>query len=268
VSLSPDDRLAAVTVLDDEGRAALWVYDVARGLRTRLTFAPEAWAGAAAWYPDSRTLAYVAIGGGGVHVHRRAVDGTEDATPLIEAEGVQRPFDVSSDGSWLSFMQRRTGTRQDLWLLGLQPGAEPRPLLQSPFDETAGRFSPSGPWIAYESDESRRPEVYVTGFPDPGRKQQVSSGGGVQPFWRGDGAELFYTTLDGWLMGVPVGSAGGELTFGDPQRLFRVDRAGIWRLVTGAADGQRFLVATREAPAPPALQLIVDWPALVTGAGE
>jgi Tol biopolymer transport system component len=268
VSLSPDDSRAAVTILDDEARGSVWAYDVARGLRTRLTFAPV-WAGLAAWFPDSRSLAYLAISpGGGADVHRRAVDGTEDATPLIAAEGEQRPYDVSRDGSWLSFTQFGEGTRQDLWLLPLQPAGEPRPLLQSPYDETAGRFSPSGPWIAYESDESRRPEVYVMGFPEPGHKQQVSSGGGVKPFWRGDGAELFYTTLDGWLMGVPVASSGEELAFGDPQRLFRTERANIWRLVTAAADGQRFLVATRQAPPPPALQLIVDWPSLVGGAKE
>jgi len=263
VSLAPDGRRAAVTILDDEGLGSIWVYDVARGLRTRLTF--ERWAGKPVWFPDSRSLAYFAVDAGGADVYRRDADGTEEPVPLLEATGEQWVYDVSPDGAWLTFMQPGEGTRDDVWLLRLQEGSEPVPLFRSRFIESSGRFSPTGPWIAYESDESGRREIYIGRYPEPGGKQQVSSGGGILPFWRSDGSELFYTTLDGWLTATPVSSSGPNLTFGDPKRLFRYDRWVFWPRVTSTPDGQRFLVATREARQPSTLQVIVDWPALVSG---
>jgi hypothetical protein len=97
------------------------------------------------------------------------------------------------DGRNLLFTVQPMGEARDLWVLPLDGDRKPVPLAQTPFKETTGRFSSDGRWIAYQSNETGRAEVYVQSFPDPKVKVQVSRRGGGTPFWRGDGRELFYS---------------------------------------------------------------------------
>src|SRR5437867_2756230 len=95
-------------------------------------------------------------------------------------------------------------TRQDLWVLPLTGDRKPFVYLQTPFEETGGKFSPDGKWVAYRSDESGRNEIYIQSFPTSGMKWQVSSKGGSSVRWRRDGRELFYLALDRKIMSVQV----------------------------------------------------------------
>jgi hypothetical protein len=152
-----------------------------------------------------------------------------------------------------------TATGQDLWALRLDGDRKPFPIIQTTFDERDGQFSPDGQWVAYESNESGRPEIYVQSFPRSGGKRQISINGGVQVRWRHDGAELFYIALDGQLMAASIrpASNGRAVEPSSPVPLFPT---GIGRPLQGnlrqqysvSPDGKRFLMNTlaEEATSP------------------
>ena len=131
------------------------------------------------------------------------------AEELLLQGGVNAfPMDWSSDGRWMAYQQQGRNTGLDLWLLPLDGDRKPREYLQTPFDETNGRFAPGasgGPrWMAYQSNESGQSQVYIQSIPPTGAKFQVSTTGGDAPKWRGDGRELFYVSSDRKMMAVPV----------------------------------------------------------------
>jgi len=133
----------------------------------------------------------------------------------------------------------------------------------TPFNEMLGVLSPDGRWLAFTSDESGRPEVYVRAFDSSGDKWRISSEGGSAPAWRGDGKELFYQSADGGLMASLLTTAEG-LRAEAPKRLFgvRIKEFEFARQFDVTPDGQRFLVNTLEEPArSEPIRLIVNWTA-------
>ena len=159
----------------------------------------------------------------------------------------------------------KTGT--DLWVLPMTGERKPLAVVQAAMEQPGGEFSPDGRWLAYESNESGRFEVYVQPFPEAGGKRQMSSAGGTQPRWRRDGKELYYVAPDARLMAVPVATNqdGKTLDLGVPTPLFRT------RLATGAgvtagrpeyavAPDNRFLMNTVvEDTAPAPITIVLNW---------
>lgn len=142
----------------------------------------------------------------------------------------------------------------------------PSPFLDSQFNERLAQFSPDGQWIAYQSDESGRYQIYVRPFPGPGGQWQVSTDGGVTARWGPDGKELFYVAPDGTMMAAPVIAAGAAIEPGAPVALFhpRIFSGGVSPVGTRwqydvARDG-RFLinVETGNASVAP-ITLILNW---------
>ena len=152
-------------------------------------------------------------------------------------------------------VQSREGAR-DLWVLPLTGDRKPVQFTQTPFGELAGRFSPDGRWIAYQSDETGRFEVYVQSFPDPKAKVQVSARGGGAPYWRRDGRELFYQAPDQRIMAVPIDLSAAAARPGAPVELFQ--STGNW---WPSPDGQRFLMAEETEPPAP-ITLLLNWAGL------
>ena len=128
----------------------------------------------------------------------------------------------------------------DLSVLPLDGDRKPFVFLSTRFDERVGQFSPDGHWVAYQSNESGRNEVYVRPFPGPGGASPVSTSGGIQPRWRADGKELYYIAPDGTLMAVPITVKGATLEPGVPAVLFRTR---IWGGGTNAGSRQQYDVA-------------------------
>ena len=159
-------------------------------------------------------------------------------------------------------------TGYDLWILPVSGDKKPFPILKTLFDERDGQFSPDGKWIAYQSNESGRFEIYVQPFPGPGGKFQISSNGGAQPRWNKNGKEIFYVSLDSKMMAAPVklSPEGKSLETTTPAALFPVRIAGgplpgAWKQQYAvSSDGQRFLVnlAVDEGAASP-ITLILYW---------
>jgi Tol biopolymer transport system component len=149
----------------------------------------------------------------------------------------------------------------DLWAL---VDEKPVQITHTPFNETQAQFSPDGRWIAFVSNETKQPEVYVQAYPAGGEKFPISTAGGVQPRWRGDGAELFYVALEGKLMSVPVKSANFEHSAPIPLFDFQYDTAlpnGYDYVV--ASDGQRFMVRTPpKGSRPSPVVVVTNWLAL------
>jgi eukaryotic-like serine/threonine-protein kinase len=131
-------------------------------------------------------------------------------------------------------------------VLPLSGDKKPQPILRTPFSEQHGRLSPDSKWIAYISDESGRPEVYVQSFPPSGGKWQLSTNGGFTPRWRGDGRELYYLTLDRKIMAVDVRPTQLAFEVQQARPLFvapvDVVSAAAGNRFDVTADGQRFLI--------------------------
>lgn len=259
--LSPDGTRVVVSTGEPRtGTMDLWIYDVARGHATRFTSAPydiERWP---IWSPDARTIVFGRDADGPPYLHRKALNEAGDGQAITPVGGVQVPNDWSPDGRFIMYdISADTNTRVDLWLLTVATG-ERRPFLRTPFSETQAQFSPDGRWVAYVSDESGRPEVYVCRFDAPGERERVSIAGGSRPRWRRDGRELFYISADKRLMAVSL-RIGASFEAGDPVTLFNFAPA-VWIDYDVTADGQRFLcnAAEREANAVP-VTVVVNWSA-------
>src|SRR5262249_46270521 len=143
---------------------------------------------------------------------------------------------------------------------------KPFPVVQTTFDETFALFSPDGKWIAYESNESGRNEIYVQPFPGPGNKARISTDGGAQVHWRKDGKELFYIALDGRLMAVPIHLATDTIEAGAPVPLFATHMGPALSFPNRqqydvSPDGQRFLMNTIIEEAPSPITVILNWKA-------
>jgi Tol biopolymer transport system component len=242
IVLSPDNRKLAFTVSSEANPTSgkVWVMDLTRSISSRATSSPSDSA-APVWSPDGRTLAYLSSSGQGSGIYTLLVSGLEQERLLYPLERVGFPQDWSGDGRFLL-----TAGAGGFDAIPTQKGGTPVPLQRSNYMEVQPRFSPDGRWIAYVSDESGRPQVYVRSFPGQEFKVQVSADGGYQPSWSPDGKELFYLALDSTLMAVPVRS-GGPFELGDAAPLFLTQivpwGAGPQRRDYAVSnDGARFLV--------------------------
>jgi Tol biopolymer transport system component len=234
--LSPRGRRAVVVQLDTQGNGDLWTVDLASGIFSRLTSDP-AQDTDPSWSPDERSLAFGTrrTGRDAVFV-KDLVSGKED--PLVAFPERVALDQWTPDGRFIIF--RTFG--KAVYAMALTGDRTPRMLVDTPFTEDEVHVSPDGRWVAFDTDESGRWEVYVAAFPAFTSKRQLSSGGGVQPQWRADGRELFYLAPDGSMMSVPV-DARTELTARPPVRLFATNMTADSGLPKYAvtADGQRFL---------------------------
>ena len=261
--LSPDGKLVAAQVNDQSiGTHDLWIYDVARGLRTRFTFDPAEDV-LPTWAPDSRTVYFASNSKGTSAIYRKAVEGAGELELVYSGESASQPTSVSPDGRSLLLSRTTTDTSgSDILVLPLEPKAEPRPFRATEFSEGTATFSPDGKWVAYSSRESGDFEVFVTPFPGPGRRWQVSPHSGVYPQWRADGREIVWIQMDGQLASAEVSAEGDTFRVGKVTPLFRlVPPTPGGQTFSLAADGKRFLVAPQAVQrAGSLLTLVLGWP--------
>jgi Tol biopolymer transport system component len=262
VELSPDREQAAVSVLDPTKRTRdIYIVDVSRGARTRFTVDPTD-EQTSIWSPDGTRLLFNARTKGYFDLYEKDASGVTDEQVLLADTRNKTPVSWSPDGQFVLYS---TGAfvvgNSDLWLLPTAASQKPTPFLQTPFNETYGRFSPDGRWVAYVSNETGSSELYVTHFPGPKGKWPISTDGGNYPRWRSDGRELYYIARDGKLMAAAVNGQGQEFEVSGVRPLFEVrTNAGGRYPFDVSADGQRFLVNTIiEATAQPPITLVVNW---------
>ena len=264
-ALSPDGRLVAVTATEGSN-TDVWVYDITRGVRTRLSSAPER-DFRPVWSPAGDEVAFSSNRAGNQDIFLRQADGSGEAKVLAATPHNKQLSDWSRDGKYVLYHRDNPETGADLWYLERNEdgsGWEPHPFLQTPSRETVPRFSPDGRYVAYVSYESGQNEVYVQPFPEGGRKVTVSSNGGTKVRWSQDGKELFY--VEGQtLLAVSV-SSGSSFSVGSATRLFEhpgLRSVGNYAPYDVSADGQRFILAEpvgEGADAPePSIRVVMNW---------
>ena len=257
--LSSDGGRVLVTVRTERQLDDLWSIVVPSGVESRLTFAPAIGA-FGVWSPDADTVIHSRHDRGAFRLFQKASNGVGEAKVLSGASSnwALFPEDWSRDGQSLIYTTNGE-TAWDLWAMDIASGAA-HALMATPNNELQARVSPDGRWLAYTSDESGRWNVYVTSFPGAVGKWQVSTDGGSQPQWRGDGNELFFIAPDGRLTATSV-RGGAALEFGARQPLFQTPLTFLlapYRSDYAAApDGQRFLINTSIPDAAPQTITIV-----------
>ena len=241
-SMSPDETRLTYDVVDGGTRGNLWIRDLARGVSSRFTF-DAAVDSVPQWSPDGRRIVYTSTAKGPGDLYVKEASGTREAAPLFVNEDEKYVSDWSPDGKFVLVTSRGKGEGGwDIWAMPIGGDDKPIPVVKTRFNEMWATFSPDGKYIAYQSNESGRHEIYVHEFPEARNKWQISTGGGFEPYWRGDGRELFYR-VGSRVMGVPV-QAGTTFVAGTPASLFEtrfatVNARGRYRPMR---DGQRFLV--------------------------
>jgi Tol biopolymer transport system component len=245
VELSPDGTRAAISLLDSSlGTRDLWVLDVARKVRTRLT-SDRAEENTPIWSPDGHRIVFDSSRRGPLELYEKASNGPGTEKVVLVDRRNKFPASWSPDGRFILYMvDDGEPSGWDLWVLPLFGDLKPFPFLQTSSNEVQGQFSPDSRWVMYASNDSGRYEVYVAPFPGPGPARQISFGGGVWPRWRHDGLEAFYLAPDGKLMTAQVNAHGPTFDAGRARPLFDArPRAMRWPYGV-SLDGQRFLVNT------------------------
>ena len=253
LAMAPDLRHAALTVSDDVG-SEVWVSELARGTLARLTH--EGSSVDPIWTPDGSRVTYASGRPGPFNLYWQPTDGASPAERLAHSPNNQFPSSWSPDGQMLAYTEIDAGTRADILALDVQPSPHgQRALVRTPWDETAGVFSPDGRWLAYQSNESGRWEIYLSAYPPGHVRYPVSSGGGTAPFWSADGRALYYR--DGpRVMAVTMPSTGASGGLSRPAMLFNRDD-----LYGGLAFANGQFLALREVDAllPRSATVVLGW---------
>jgi Tol biopolymer transport system component len=265
VRLSPDEK-SIVFTRREENNVDIWALDLVRGVPSRLTFDSSV-DNLPIWSHDGRRILWPSRRGGTFDLFVKPASGAgKDERLIVMGTTNGWGTDWSTDGKFILFQKPGEKSGQDLWIA--PQGADlsddqrkPFPYLDSPFNEGNGVFSPDGRWIAYESDESGRPEVYVQTFPLTNQKIRISTGGGTEAEWSKGGGELFYLAANRDLMAVPYRVNGTTFAPGTAKALFAIPGNVTRRAYAPTRDGRRFLVAKTsddQAGADP-VTVVLNW---------
>ena len=234
--LSPQGDRVALQL--NAGQTDIWVLDLTRGVRTRITFGPVGNV-SPIWSPDGKWIAYASAQNGHFALCRKPSDGSGAEECLLTVDQQPALHDWSRDGKYLLYsLPVPGGPLRQILALPLQGERKPSLVVER---GTAGKLSPDGRWLAYQSAESGTPQVYVMPFGGGQGKWQVSANGGQQPRWSTDGKELYYMDLTYNLFAVPVTSAGGSLQFGVAQKLI-TNWSAPQVFYDVSPDGKKFLL--------------------------
>jgi Tol biopolymer transport system component len=260
VQISPDGKKALVTLADASGQTHVWVQDLERGTRARLSRSAEGESNAL-WSPEGGKIVFLR----GTAVMRISADGSGREETLLDDHLRNIPYSFSPDGKFLAFWSVLPKTGDDIRILpgplGPAGASKVSTLIGTEFSESHPRISPDGKWIAYSSNESGTPEIVVAPFRSPGAARQISVAGTLRPRWRRDAKELLVLDFAGTILSVDVGTRNGAFDAGPPRALFplRISET-LDDMYDISADGRRILAAVSPEDAnPEPLTVVGNW---------
>ena len=239
--VSPDGKRAALSMPVRGSADGVWVLNLADKTRSRLGFSP---ATGLDWTRDGKRI----VASSFRDASWQAADRSDSAKALLQFPGVPVwAVTLTPDGSAVAVVTGFKKGGYDVLLRKTSGDTATIPLVATSANEYAPRFSPDGRWLAYTSDDTGRPEVYVQPFPGPGARLAVSTAGGNQAVWGGDSRRLFYRVGNAF-MAADLSATGGALAVTTRRKLFEGSYYGADATQTSAAydvmpDGHSFLVA-------------------------
>ncbi len=260
-TVSPDGNSVAMDRVDPQtGIRDIWLDDLKRGTESRFTFHSKSNA-YPIWSPDGSHIAFSSTPGVVKDIYQKATSGATQDEVLEKSTQSKFTTDWSRDGRYIIYTVADPKTDFDIWVLPLFADRKPFPYLQTQFTEGAGKLSPNGQWLAYQSNETKRDEVYVQTFPTPGGKWQVSMNGGGSPVWSRDGKELYFIGADQKMMVVEA-KGGAKFEASVPKALFDVHTVNGLNFVFDVSKDGRFLIPTPVEPsANVPMTVVVNWTA-------
>jgi dipeptidyl aminopeptidase/acylaminoacyl peptidase len=261
LAMSPSGTVLAYEQLDEvTGTRDIWTLDLARKQRTRVTSDPNEDL-APSWSPDGRWIYFATNRDGRAAIYRRAADGTGVDEVFMPDSGRAVPFHVSPAGL-LAFTRADQQRDNDIWVVPIGAPTEQRTFRASTWRENEPRFSPDGRWLAYSTTDNGDRHVYIERVDRPGPRWQFSIKNGREPFWRGDGKELYYHGPDRMLMAVSADLSGATPVLGPPRPLFQLQFRGwdVRHHLAPLPDGSAFVMNVPVAgSSPPPLTFMLNW---------
>jgi serine/threonine protein kinase len=269
IRLSPDGKHIAAIVEDAGGRSAVWTSDLVRGTSSRFTFG-TAEATTCVWSPDGEAIVFGSLRKPpAIDLVTKSFRGSTVEQMLWESDSQRQPFDWSKKGDLLlGFHNGKKKIINDIWLFNVAT-KKATPLVESPFTEVPGNFSPDGEWFVYSSNESGRSEVFAQPIARPG-KWQISTNGGTDPHWSPRGDRILYLSNDRKVISVPV-KAAASLEAGEPKTLFDLKtniRSSVLLPFDIATDGRIVIVEPILDDVSGSFQLVANWTSLVRSKQE
>ena len=259
--ISPDATRVALDV--GGANRDIWVWNLEREVMTRITDGPTEDM-MPAWSVDGKRILFASDPEGVFNVFARSSDGSGPSTRVFRGPDNYMPFVSADAGRLLVFVQGPTARSGDVAVLTLEEPVRIQPLIHTEYREGNADVSPDGRWVAYQSDESGRNEIYIRSFPIVDqRKELVSRDGGTQPLWGPAGSgELFYRALDGSVNAVSVRFTPdlivGTTTNLFPNRSYATTTAGAWMYDVSPRDG-RFLMLKEPSGGASPISVVVNW---------
>jgi serine/threonine protein kinase len=266
-SLSADRKKIVLDSYDVSSRNYdIWIYDLMRNASTRLTFEQSA-ENVPIWSPDGTSILFSSDRKGHNDLYLKSASGSGNEELVFESSLDKYATSWSIDGKFVALsVTGNLKTQWDLWILSMD-GRTAVPVLQTEFNEWLSSFSPDSRWVAYQSDESGRYEIYVRSFRvvdgkptiDAGGKWQVSTGGGIGAQWSRDGKKLFFVSRDRKLLVVNVGASASSFESSTPVVLFDLDARGQSDVMDVRNDESRILMRVRPIESFAPVSLVRNW---------
>jgi Tol biopolymer transport system component/predicted Ser/Thr protein kinase len=259
--ISPDGSAVAIARADRQaGFNDIWVHEVSRNTDSRLTYGPLN-STTPVWSPDGRKIAFSNNRDGAFNLYQKNSSGVGPDETLDKDQRIKTAKDWSHDGRYIiEEVNRSAKTGLAVWVLPLFGDRKPFPYLEAQFDQDLPKLSPNGQWLAYQSNETKRNEIYVQTFPTPGGKWQVSTDGGTSPVWSRDGKEIFFIGENGKMMSVEVkNGVGNKFDSGLAKPLFDFPNGAFSFDVS--KDGRFLIPAPAEQAASAPITVVVNWAA-------